>query len=407
MNKVYLIIGPIILLFFASCDKKEDSEISKVVDIKGKIQKGPFINGTSILISELNNKLDQTGRTFTTSITNDKGVYEVNDISLKKYIEIIADGFYFNEITGSLSNSKIHLNAIFDTEDTILNVNVLTHLSKERIKYIVNNGAEFGDARSQAENEIVRIFNFDSYSINNFTDLDITEQGTGDAILIAISSIFQNQRTEADLTQLLADVINDIRIDGTLDNTDIQSKLVNSAKYLDINRVKTNLTNHYRQLGDSITIPKFEDYINYFVSNTSFVPSVYFPLEGKYGENILAMNDGYIFKASPAIQNGHIILGQTKYEYSFAAFVPSNITFKIKLTRLEGSDTWYYNTDQVEGWNITSYNHSNNTQEFNPVIFNEEIDVLLLFSKGSGKFKVEFFENNLDTASNLKIFSWQ
>jgi hypothetical protein len=288
MNKAYLFIALINLLFIASCDKKENSEISKIVDIKGKVQKGPFINGSSIMISELNNKLNQTGRTFTTSITNDKGIYEMNNISTEKYIEIIADGFYLNEITGSLSNSKIHLTAIFDTEDTVLNVNVLTHLSKERIKYIVNNGAEFRDAQLQTKNEILRIFNFDSYSINNFTDLDITEQGTGDAILIAISSIFQNQRTEADLTQLLADIINDIRTDGILDNIDIQSKLINSAKYLDINKVKTNLAGYYRQLGDSITISKFEDYVNYFVSNTNFVPSVYYPAEGQYGENILA-----------------------------------------------------------------------------------------------------------------------
>jgi hypothetical protein len=106
-------------------------------------------------------------------------------------------------------------------------------------------------------------------------------------------------------------------------------------------------------------------------------------------------------------QGGTVLLGSPIYEYSFAAFVPSNITFKIKLTRLEGIDYWYYYPDQINGWSITSYNHSDNTQEFSPTIFNEEIDVLFCFGNDSGKFKVEFFENNLDTASNVKIYSWQ
>ena len=44
--------------------------------INGLVQKGPFISGTSISMYALNTDLSQTGKTYNTQITENKGSFE-------------------------------------------------------------------------------------------------------------------------------------------------------------------------------------------------------------------------------------------------------------------------------------------------------------------------------------------
>jgi len=50
--------------------------------IGGHVQKGPFLNGTSLSIYELNENLNQTGRSFNTQITDNSGTFSIQDIEL-------------------------------------------------------------------------------------------------------------------------------------------------------------------------------------------------------------------------------------------------------------------------------------------------------------------------------------
>ena len=71
-----------------------------------------------------------------------------------------ANGYYFNEVAGSLSNSALTLQALADlTEGTSVNVNLMTHLERKRVEQLIDSGTTgFTGAKSQAQSEIMKIF---------------------------------------------------------------------------------------------------------------------------------------------------------------------------------------------------------------------------------------------------------
>jgi hypothetical protein len=106
------------------------------------VQKGPFLNGVSIEIFELKDDCSPSGRIFSSQILDNSGAFQLRNVSLvSQYVQLKADGYYFNEITGQNSNSPIALYALTDiTNKTSVNVNILSHLEKGRIKYLLTNG---------------------------------------------------------------------------------------------------------------------------------------------------------------------------------------------------------------------------------------------------------------------------
>ena len=75
--------------------------------------------------------------------------------------------------------------------------------------------------------DFLSIFNEE---IQNFENLSLTNSTTGDAILIAISSIIQGFRSEAEFSELMANIITDIRTDGELNSSSLGSKLMTMLK---------------------------------------------------------------------------------------------------------------------------------------------------------------------------------
>ena len=81
--------------------------------VNGFAQKGPFLNGSSIILSELDENFNPTGLNYTTQIIDNSGIFEINGVSLvSPFATLRVDGFYFNEVCGVQSNSQITLNAI-------------------------------------------------------------------------------------------------------------------------------------------------------------------------------------------------------------------------------------------------------------------------------------------------------
>ena len=117
--KQYLIVPIIVIFILNSCSKDDESTpVIKKEKISGFVQKGPFINGTSISINELNTDLSQTGKTYSTQITDNKGSFEIRNVELvSNFVSLRADGFYFNETIGEQSTSQITLYALSDVSD--------------------------------------------------------------------------------------------------------------------------------------------------------------------------------------------------------------------------------------------------------------------------------------------------
>ena len=133
-----------------SCKKDIDKSVIKKEKLSGYVQKGPYVNGTSIEMYELSSSLSQTGKTFGTKISDNKGSFEISNIALSsQYVEFSASGYYFNEFTGDISVAPLTLYALSDiTNIASVNVNILTHLAKDRVEYLVGKGKGFFPAQA-------------------------------------------------------------------------------------------------------------------------------------------------------------------------------------------------------------------------------------------------------------------
>jgi uncharacterized protein (TIGR02145 family) len=276
MKRVFnLCISLIIVLILVQACKK-DPELVKKEKLSGQALKGPFINGTVINIYELNSDLNQTGKVFSTVIQNDIGSFEYNNISLvSSVIEIIAAGYYFNEISGDLSTSPLNLSAISDINNSSdVNINIITHLEKDRVRYLISQGKSFSEAKQTAQQDVLRAFGFELTDIANSELLNISTNTEGNAVLLALSVILQGERTVADLTELFSSIAKDLKEDGVVGNIEILNELRATALSLDQQTIRSNIEQRYQELGFDADLPEFEKYIDIFLSFTGVFPEV-------------------------------------------------------------------------------------------------------------------------------------
>ena len=241
-----------------------DSTAPTAITISGKIQKGPFVQGTEITVRELDSSMIPTGNTFTGPIDDHAGNFIIKGTLAYKIVELSADGYYFNEVSGSLSSAKLTLQALSDlTDSSSVNVNLMTHLEKKRVEYLMDfSKMTLAAAKTQAQTEILKIFNIENVTLGNSETLDISKSGDGNAVLLAISALLQSNKSEAELTELLSVINTDIRTDGTLDGSNTKQILVTAMEYLKPIRstIRSNIESRYSYLGLSANIPAFESY---------------------------------------------------------------------------------------------------------------------------------------------------
>jgi len=276
LNRIYLVSAVcLVLILVNSCQKEDDNIKIKKNKLSGYVQKGPYINGTSIQMYELNSSLNQTGKVFSTQIINNRGSFEISEVQLSsEFVEFSASGYYFNEITGDISPSELSLYALSDITDlTTVNVNILTHLEKGRVDYLVDYGKSFSEAKDTAQKEVLAIFGYELPEMDNSEMLDIAVNKDENAILLAISLILQGNRSVGDLTELLANITTDMKQDGKLNGATILSQLRSTTLLLDLAEIRSNLETRYEELGINATIPGFEEYINDFLSFTGLKPT--------------------------------------------------------------------------------------------------------------------------------------
>jgi len=378
--------------------------------ISGYAQKGPFINGSSVTIFDLQPDLSQTGRSFNAQITDNKGTFQLSNVVLSsKYVSLRADGFYFNENLGRQSTAQITLNALADISgENTVNINLLTHLEKSRVEYLMANGKSFADSKIQAQKEILEIFNIQKNDSVPSENLTVSQKGDDNGILLAVSSILQGYRSESELTELLSNISEDIKEDGVLSSDTLGSALINQAIYLDTISIKNNLSNRYSAIGASASIPDFGKYIKNFILNTKFVAThslVTYPETGLNGANIL-----YLSKTS--YHAGGVA-------NSLAAILPEGTALKIKITALSADTTivpatdstaativvtkpaWYMEVISDINWSISDFDFTNYTQSFTAVESDKSCDLKIYFDSGS--FLIEYFEMNATVPTRQKI----
>jgi len=73
---------------------------SSAITLSGKIQKGPYVQGTEITVRELDSSMIPTGNTFTSTIDDHTGSFSIKGTLTNKIVELSGDGYYFNEVSG-------------------------------------------------------------------------------------------------------------------------------------------------------------------------------------------------------------------------------------------------------------------------------------------------------------------
>lgn len=272
---ITLSLGILLLLIYA-CEKDtiEDNQITKE-KVSGLVQKGPFINGTQILMADLNSSMKQIGKIFSTQITNDYGAFEVHEVVLSSsYVEFSAAGYYFNEVSGKISSAPLTLFALSDVSDiNSVNINILTHLEKQRVEYLITeHNNKFAEAKKTAQSEILSMFGYHEEDMSGSETLTIQSDNQSNAILLAISVILQGNRSVGTLTELLANISNDLKEDGIMSDEKILDSLRTTTLALDLNTIRKNLVDRFQSLGVGATIADFESYVNSFLSFTAQQP---------------------------------------------------------------------------------------------------------------------------------------
>lgn len=235
--------------------------------VNGNVQKGPFTQGTSITIQALDESLNPTGASYQTKTSDDAGTFKINNKIESRYVEIIATGYYFNEISGRISNSTITLRSLSDlTEKGNTNVNILTTLEADRIRsLVISGGLSLTQAREQAERELFDIFHIPNAvsASEGFDKMDITKQGEANAILLAISTTLQGKRSEGELSELISKIASEIEIYGEIQNDIIAEQIREGGMTVNAEKVRANLETRYNTLGiTDYEIPPFEDYLD-------------------------------------------------------------------------------------------------------------------------------------------------
>ena len=65
------------LMFSCEKDNPDEPHALSIDELSGHVQKGPFLNGTSITVAELNADMGQTGKNFSTQISDNRGSFEL------------------------------------------------------------------------------------------------------------------------------------------------------------------------------------------------------------------------------------------------------------------------------------------------------------------------------------------
>lgn len=243
-----------------------DPEVT-TYSVNGSVQKGPFTQGTSITIQALDDALNPTGKNYQTKTTDDAGTFKISNQIESRYVEIIATGYYFNEVSGRVSNSTITLRSLSDlTETGRTNVNLLTTLESDRIRnLVVSGGKSVQDARKQAEKELFEVFHIPNAVSGSagFDKMDITQGGESNAVLLAISASLQGKRSEGELSELISKIASEIESSGALTNDLVKEQIREGGMTVNAQSVRANLQARYETLGlDDYEIPPFEDYLD-------------------------------------------------------------------------------------------------------------------------------------------------
>ncbi len=269
------------LLVLAACGGGSDDSGADI-QVQGAAQKGPFVVNSTVLVNLLTPLGQATGETLVTKTVDSLGNFTFT-ASRPGPVQIVAEGYHYNELTGRISDSPLTLRGVVDvTADNqqTAYVNVLTHLINDRVLVIIAAGnANASEAITQAQQELLTALEevISPVQIEKFTRLSVYDvEGTeseGNAYLLALSatlyqyatdrSISNGGSVDAELTALLNGLSVDMAENGLLDDAGHIEGLRVASASVDADTVSSNLESQSRvAMGQSLSVPRIDSHLS-------------------------------------------------------------------------------------------------------------------------------------------------
>lgn len=267
--KHYIYLSAAIAFSLSSCSDDNDMENDfepKTYNVLGKVEKGPFVSGSTITIQPMDGNLQVLGSLYSATIQDDLGNFSFGSKLFEApYAELTANGYFFNEVEGELSSGTLSLRALVDLSDeTTVNVNLLTHLKYQRIQKLIVEGMKFGEANRQAQKELFTAFGLQKYAEKDASTFSIAGGTDESAALIAISSLLLVDRSEAALTEYLAKLCREFGENGKFGSSTLQ-QISKDKKSLSnqLSSVRGNVIERYNELGLKIEVKELGHFIDW------------------------------------------------------------------------------------------------------------------------------------------------
>ena len=405
LNHYFLLCG-LFILFFFSCKKDKEETVTPAVSgvsIIGKAEKGPFKKGSDVVIYELNSNLEQTGKSYATTVSDNAGNFSFHDISLStNYASITVTGYYNIEHFIANSPYRIYLEALADAgNESTINVNLLTHLIKPRIEKLVSDGSTFSSARTQAQNELKSFLHCPSSDSTNFEDMSLANN----PFLFAASLLFQRRTINyvstynysSELSNLLNKFRNDFKNNGQIDGQDIIDTLIYNANRIELIDTKTKFETFMTSLGITTSLNGYEQYIFAFQKAYSTIyPNYVYPNITNYERDFIANTTNLNL-----LNDTSVTFLATNYNMS--AIVPFDSSLIIRFTLLSPSQYSFAYSNY--GWVLTTYSDGFSIEAQRKNYPNARM-IYLWESGGADSARIEYFKNHEPVASFSKIIHW-
>ena len=264
---VVVTIGMMAMLQSCSSNDDLDGYTPTNFNVGGKVEKGPFVRGTAIQMQPLDADLDETGESFTSTITDNEGTFTFGSKLLKSpYVKLSASGYYFNEVTGELSKGTLALNAVANLQNAAdVNLNILSHLKYQRVMNLVaKDGKTFKEANNQAQEEVLKTFGLEKYAKTDVNHFSITSGTDEAAALIAVSSLILYNRSEAQITEYLSQLSEEFAEDGNFsETTKLQIRKDMFSLESKLPQIAENIKKRYQEMGKEVAVKNLIYYFDW------------------------------------------------------------------------------------------------------------------------------------------------
>lgn len=263
-----LVIGSILISGCGGSDGGGSNDVTPptIFDVSGVVQKGPLQPGSVVTLHELNDKMEQTGKSFDSQIQNYDGYYTISENLNSDFIEIFSKGYFYNELSDD-SSKELTLSSYYELKQkSTISINIVTTLIKGKLKKLMlEEKLSFAEASEVATKELLDIYGYSESKTPDFYTVSLQQDSDAAAILLAMSSLtlYLSDMNGIEPTAQIALLANYLEESNQEKIEETKSKLLQAHTEIDTFTIENNVTSYFTDHGLNFEAPS----LLYFIDN--------------------------------------------------------------------------------------------------------------------------------------------